>query len=182
MAVLKVLEYPAKVLLTKSPEVDVFDADLKKFVKDMHDTMEDANGIGLAANQVGALKRVLTIFIPHQDNRYEDDEPLEPKMGWHDKKFTFINPKITKKQGKVRFQEGCLSFPEIFENVDRAADVWVDAFDENGKEFSVHATGLFSICLQHEIDHLDGIVFTDRMSRLKQSMVKKKMQKRGSMD
>jgi len=189
MTVLKVLEYPAKSLLTKAPEVEVFDAELKKFVADMHETMLDANGIGLAANQVGVLKRVLTILIPHQDNQYEDDgdeqdedESSEPKMEWHDKKYTFINPVITKKQGKIRFQEGCLSFPEIYENVDRAAEIWVDAFDENGKKFSIHADGLFSICLQHEIDHLDGIVFIDRMSRLKQSIVKKKMQKRGSMD
>ena len=182
MTVLKVLEYPAKPLLTKAPDVEVFDAELKQFVADMHETMLDASGIGLAANQVGVLKRVLTIFIPHQDSRYEDEESEEPKMDWHDKKYTFINPVITKKQGKIRFQEGCLSFPEIYENVDRASEVWVDAFDKDGKPFSVHATGLFSICLQHEIDHLDGIVFIDHMSRLKQSMVKKKMQKRGSMD
>ena len=183
MTVLKVYEYPAKVLLTKAPEVKVFDAELKKFVADMHETMLDANGIGLAANQVGVLKRVLTILIPHQDNRYEDDEQqAEPRKEWHDKKYTFINPVITKKKGKIRFQEGCLSFPEIYENVDRASEVWVDAVDEKGKPFTVHADGLFSVCLQHEIDHLDGIVFIDRMSRLKQSMVKKKMQKRGSME
>jgi peptide deformylase len=119
---------------------------------------------------------VLTIFIPWSDNKYSAQE--EQKEHWHDIRWTFINPVIIKKEGKIRWQEGCLSFPEIFEQVDRAAEVWVKAFDQEGKMFEVHATGLFSVCLQHEIDHIDGIVFINRMSRLKSSIVKKKVLKR----
>jgi len=141
--------------------------------------MVDANGIGLAANQVNSLQRVLTIYIPFEKNRYsEQDSECEP---WHGIKYTFINPEITKKAGKISFQEGCPSFPDIFDFVDRAAEVWVKAKDEHGKEFEVHATGLFAVCLQHEIDHIDGIVFINRMSRLKASRIKKKIQRRAPM-
>lgn len=178
MAILRVFEYPEKVLETKSSDVESFDDDLRNFVANMHETMIDSNGIGLAANQVGSLQRVLTIYIPFEESRYSEQEDAKQEP-WHNQKYTFINPVITKREGKITFQEGCLSFPEIFENVDRSAQVWVTAFDEHGKEFSVHATGLFSVCLQHEIDHLDGIVFINRMSRLKSSLVKKKLAKRG---
>lgn len=180
MTVLDVIVWPAKVLETKAAEVTKFDAELKKFVADMYETMDAAAGIGLAANQVDDLRRVITIHIPFNDNRYEDEE--ETKEPWHDKKFTFINPVITKKQGKFKFQEGCLSFPEIYEFVERSAEVWVTAKDENGKEFEVHATGLFAVCIQHEIDHVDGKVFIDRMSRLKSNMVKKKLARLGSLE
>jgi peptide deformylase len=176
MSVLKVVEWPAKVLETKSETVTEFNAELQQFVKDMHDTMDDAGGIGLAANQVGVTKRVLTIMIPWQGSRYDEQE--EQREDWHDKRWTFINPVIKKKAGKIRWQEGCLSFPEIFESVDRAAEVWVEAYDEHGQLFEVHANGLFAVCLQHEIDHIDGVVFVDRMSRLKSGMVRKKMAKR----
>jgi peptide deformylase len=180
MTVLDVRVWPDKVLETKSTPVEQFDDAFKKFVADMHETMESSNGIGLAANQVGVAKRVLTIKIPHVGGeRYEEDE--EPKEWWHDKSFTFVNPVITKKVGKISYQEGCLSFPEIFDFVDRAAEVWVTAKDENGKEFEVHATGLFSICLQHEIDHIDGIVFINRMSLLKSKSIRKKMMRRGQL-
>ena len=183
MTVLEVLVWPAKVLETRASEVTKFDDNLKKFVADMHATMAAAGGIGLAANQVGDLRRVLTIEIPFGGNRYEDPtDPDEKQEWWHNKKFTFINPVITKKQGKFKFQEGCLSFPEIYEFVERAAEVWVTAKDENGKEFEVHATGLFAVCLQHEIDHIDGIVFFERMSRLKSSFVKKKMARLGKLE
>ena len=172
MAVLDVVVWPAKVLETRASEVTVFDETFKAFVNDMHDTMDAAGGIGLAANQVGSLQRVITIMIPHGGERYEQ---TEPKEWWHDKRFTFVNPQILRKEGKFKFQEGCLSFPEIFEFVERAAEVWVNAQDENGNSFEVHATGLFAVCLQHEVDHIDGQVFINRMSRLKSGIVKKKM-------
>ncbi|MBM4251246.1 MAG: peptide deformylase [Deltaproteobacteria bacterium] len=179
MAVLEVVVWPAKVLETRASEVSKFDDHLRSFVKDMHDTMKAANGIGLAANQVGDLRRVITIEIPWvpNDDADDSDDHCEPKEWWHDKKFTFVNPKITKKSGKFRYQEGCLSFPEVYEFIDRAADIWVTAQDENGKSFEVHATGLLSVCLQHEIDHIDGIVFIDRMSRLKAGLAKKKLKR-----
>ncbi len=180
MTILDVVVWPAKVLETKAKEVTKFDADLRRFVADMHETMEAAAGIGLAANQVGDLRRVITMNIAWDNSRYGDQE--EKKEWWHDKKFTFINPVITKKAGKFKFQEGCLSFPDIYEFVDRAAEVWVTAVDENGKSFDVHATGLFAVCLQHEIDHIDGIVFITRMSRLKANLVRRKLARQGSVD
>jgi peptide deformylase len=176
MAVLKVVEWPAPVLETKSTEVVEFNDEIKSFVRDMHETMDHAGGIGLAANQVGVAQRILVICIPWSDNRYADQE--EKKEEWHDKRWTFINPVITKRQGKIKWQEGCLSFPEIYEFVDRSEEIWVEAFDENGQKFSAHANGLFAVCLQHEIDHIDGVVFIDRMSRLKSGLVKKKVAKR----
>ena len=182
MSILDIVVYPAKVLETRAAEVTKFDDVLKKFVADMHETMVASAGIGLAANQVGDLRRVVTMEIPYGDNRYEAEEPPEVREWWHDKKFTFVNPVITKKQGKFRFQEGCLSFPEIYEFVERAAEVWVTAKDENGEEFEVHATGLFAVCIQHEIDHIDGVVFVERMSRLKSSLVKKKIARRAMSD
>lgn len=176
MTILKVVEWPAKVLETKSEAVQSFDNELKQLVQDMHKTMDHAGGIGLAANQVGIAKRVLTIMIPWEESRYQDQE--EKQEAWHNQRWTFINPVIKKKIGKLRWQEGCLSFPEIFEFVDRASEVVVEAKDENGEAFEVHANGLFAVCLQHEIDHIDGIVFVDRMSRLKAGMVRKKIAKR----
>lgn len=175
MTVLKVVEWPAKVLETKSTDVTEFNDEFKTFVADMHATMDEAGGIGLASNQVGVAKRVLVILIPFEERR---GEPPEARQYWHDKRYTFVNPVITKKQGKFKGQEGCLSFPEIYENVERSAEIWVTAQDESGKTFEVHANGLFSVCLQHEIDHIDGIVFTKRMSPLKASLVKKKVMKR----
>ncbi len=175
MTVLKVVEWPAKVLETKSTDVTEFDDQFRTFVADMHETMDAAGGIGLASNQVGVAKRVLVILIPFEERR---GEAPEAKQFWHDKRYTFVNPVITKKQGKFKGQEGCLSFPEIYENVERSQEIWVTAQDEFGKSFEVHANGLFSVCLQHEIDHIDGIVFTKRMSPLKSSLVKKKVMKR----
>jgi peptide deformylase len=177
VAVLDVVLWPAQVLETRATEVSEFDESLRRFVADMHETMHDSNGIGLAANQVGDLRRVITMEIPWAARDAEQDEEqfAEPKEWWHDKKFTFINPVITKKAGKFRYQEGCLSFPEIFEFIDRAAEVWVSAQDEYGKSFEIHATGLLSVCIQHELDHIDGVVFINRMSRLKANLARKKL-------
>lgn len=177
MSLLQVVEWPAKVLETPASEVKDFNEDLIQFVNDMHETMHHSHGIGLAANQVGDLRRVIVIEIPNVGG--ESDGEVK---WWHNKRFTFINPVIIKKSGIIKWQEGCLSFPEIFDFVDRAAEVWVKAFDETGKEFEVHADGLFSVCLQHEIDHIDGIVFFKRMSRLKADRIKTKMLKRGNVN
>lgn len=174
MSILPIITWPSKVLESKAAEVVVFDKALQDLARNMHSTMDLEGGIGLAANQVNVLQRVLTIFIPHNKEKYGDDE--NDVSWWHNKRFTLVNPVITKKKGgAVRSVEGCLSFPEIFDFVERAADVEVRAQDEFGKELTFEADGLFSICLQHEIDHLDGIVFTDRMSRLKANSIRKKM-------
>ncbi|MBF0440775.1 MAG: peptide deformylase [Oligoflexales bacterium] len=171
-----IVEWPARVLEAKSSEVTEFDDELRVFVEQMHETMVKSGGIGLAANQVNVAKRIITINIPWVEG--EADEEVPNREPWHDKKFTFINPRILKKAGKTRGQEGCLSFPEIFEYIDRASEVVVEAADEKGNVFQVHATGLFAICLQHEIDHIDGVVFINRMSRLKANLVKKKIERR----
>lgn len=179
MARLEIVEWPAKVLETPAAPVTKFDESFRLFTADMHETMRASGGIGLAANQVGDLRRVLTIEIPYI--AHEGDTDADRKW-WFDKKFTFVNPVIVKKEGVVKWQEGCLSFPEVFDFVDRASEVWVKAQDEFGKDFEVHADGLFSICLQHEIDHVDGIVFFKRMSRLKAERVRSKMLKRGNLN
>ncbi len=173
MTILKIMEWPAAVLSTPAKPVETFDAELKKFVADMHATMEYSNGIGLAANQVNDLRRILTIDIPWR----EGDEG-EPKEWWHDKSFTIINPVITKKLSKTKYMEGCLSFPEMYDYVERAAEIWLEYQDEDGKMHEMHATGLLAICLQHEIDHIDGIVFIERMSRLKANGIRRKMNQR----
>lgn len=174
MSILPIITWPSKVLETKASEVMVFDKDIQDLARNMHSTMDLEGGVGLAANQVNVLQRILTIFIPHNKEKYGDDE--DEKRWWHNKRFTFVNPVILKKKGgAMRSVEGCLSFPEIFDFVERASEIQVRAQDEFGKEFTVEADGLFSICLQHEIDHLDGIVFTDRMSRLKANSIRKKM-------
>ena len=169
----EIVKWPAKVLETKANDVDDFSDELRLIVKEMHLLIEKTRGIGLAANQIGVLKRVLTINIPYTD---EDQKNEQSKEWWHDKAFTFINPVITlRSNDKIRAYEGCLSFPEVFDYVPRHSKVTVKAYDELGKEFQVEADGLFAICLQHEIGHLDGIVFVRRMSRLKFNMIKKKM-------
>lgn len=177
MARLEVVEWPAKVLEIPAEPVKIFDDAFRQFVEDMHETMKASGGIGLAANQVGDLRRVLTIEIPFVA---ADGDEEEARKWWHNKKFTFVNPVIVKKEGIIKWQEGCLSFPDMYDFVDRAAEVWVKAQDENGKEFEVHADELFSVCLQHEIDHIDGIVFFKRMSRLKAERIRSKMLKRGN--
>ena len=177
MAVLEIVEWPAKVLETKAKDVEQFDAKLKGFVADMHDTMDASGGIGLAANQVGELQRVITMLIPWVEPE-EGETPFEPKKSWHDKRFTFINPVIKSQKGKTKYMEGCLSFPEQFDFVNRAAEVTIEYLDENGKQQTLEADGLLSICIQHEIDHIDGIVFISRMSRLKSGKIRKQMMMR----
>lgn len=174
---LEIITWPAKVLESRALEVSTFDESLKELAVNMHKTMDQEGGIGLAANQVNQLKRIVTIYIPHIEPRHGDEEP-EEKRWWHNQRFTVINPVIVQKKGRARFMEGCLSFPEIYDFVERASEVTVRYYDESGKEFTIEADGLFAVCLQHEIDHLDGIVFTERMSRLKANTIRKKMQAR----
>lgn len=176
MSILKVVEWPAKVLETRAKEVTEFDESLRTLVRDMFETMEESRGIGLAANQVGDLRRVLVVNIPapEKDDAEEDEGEVEADW-WHGKPMVFINPVVSKNEGKIRYQEGCLSFPGIYEYIERSAEVSVVACNEHGEQFEIAASGLFAICLQHEIDHLDGVVFVDRMSRLKANLVRKKL-------
>ena len=170
---LKIVKWPAKVLETKAEEVTVFDENLKQTVSDMHQTMLAENGIGLAANQVNLLQRIFVVNIPWVDG---DDE--EEKRDWHGKAFTFINPVITHRSSKkISYQEACLSFPGVYDFVGRHETVTIKAQDEKGEFFTLEADGLLSICIQHELDHIDGIVFLKRMSRLKARLARNKLSK-----
>lgn len=145
MTTLQIVHWPHSALSTVAEEVTVFDDDLRATVAAMHQTMKDADGIGLAANQVNILKRIVVINIG-------DD--------WF--KTTLINPKIISSSGTIIFEEGCLSFPNLVIPVSRPNKITISAQDEYGKSFTLEAESLVAICIQHEIDHLNGIVFINR--------------------
>jgi len=161
MAKLEILHYPDKRLRKVAEPVDVVDDSIRSLVDDMFETMYAAPGIGLAATQVDVHKRVIVMDLSVEKN--------EPQC--------FINPQITKSEGVEQTEEGCLSVPDIFETVERAERVVVKALDKDGKEFTLEADGLLAVCIQHEMDHLQGNLFVDYLSPLKQLRVKKKIQK-----
>ena len=161
MAVLQVLHFPDERLRTVAKPVDTITAEIQQLVTDMLDTMYDENGIGLAATQVDVHKRVVVIDISEDRN-----EPM-----------VFINPEITSRSGETSYEEGCLSVPQNYAKVERAAEVTVKAQDRNGNWFELNADGLLAICLQHELDHLVGKLFIDYLSPLKRDRIKKKLEK-----
>ncbi len=159
----EVVKYPDPVLAQRGEEVTVFDAKLKKLVEEMFESMYVAQGIGLAAPQINISKRITVIDVSFKKN---------PKD-----KIVLINPEIIDRNGKQLEEEGCLSLPDIREKVSRAEWVKVRAQDADGKTFEIEGTELFGRCMQHEIDHLDGILFIDRLSRLKRELVLRKIKK-----
>ncbi len=161
MALLNILRYPDERLRTVASPVEVFDASIVKLVDDMFETMYAAPGIGLAATQVDVHKRVIVIDVS-QDN----DQPL-----------CLINPEIVASSGTEVSDEGCLSVPDIYESVERAAEVTVEAFDQHGQSFRLQADGLLAVCIQHEMDHLVGKLFVDYLSSLKMQRVRKRLLK-----
>ena len=161
MAILDILHYPDTRLRNKAKPVQQVDGAVRTLVDDMFETMYDAPGIGLAATQVNVDKRVLVIDISE-----EKDNPL-----------CFINPEIVARDGEEKMEEGCLSVPGIFETVTRADLVRVRALDRDGNEFEMEADGLLAVCIQHEIDHLDGKLFVDYLSSLKRTRIRKKLEK-----
>jgi peptide deformylase len=161
MALLEILHYPDKRLRTVATPVDEIDESVRTLVDDMFETMYAAPGIGLAATQVNVHKRVIVMDLSADKN-----EPL-----------CLINPEIVSSEGVEQTEEGCLSVPDIFETVERAERVVVRARDKDGKEFTLEADGLLAVCIQHEMDHLQGNLFVDYLSPLKQMRVKKKIQK-----
>jgi len=164
----EVVKYPDPVLAVPGEKVTEFGPELAHFVDEMFETMYAAQGIGLAAPQIAVSKRITVIDTSFKE-RPED-------------KLTLINPEIIEREGKQVEEEGCLSLPEIREKVQRAAWVKVRAQDVNGQFFEVEGEELLSRALQHEIDHLHGILFIDHLSRLKRDLVKrriKKLQKNG---
>jgi peptide deformylase len=161
MSHLTILHFPDERLRTVAKPVAHFDTPLQRLIDDMFETMYDAPGIGLAATQVDFHQRLLVIDISEENN-----EPL-----------VFINPEILEKEGEEEMDEGCLSVPGIYETVRRAERVKVRALDRQGNPFELAADGLLAVCIQHEIDHLDGKLFVDYLSILKRQRIKKKLEK-----
>lgn len=180
MAILPIIETPdARLRVISKPVEQVTDAH-RALIADMFETMYDAPGIGLAAVQVGVAERILVIDLqrPADEQPDEDDaeDATEPKMVRDPK--VFINPVITWESDEVSvYNEGCLSVPEMYGDVDRPARVRVTWLDESGAGHDEELDGLLATCLQHEMDHLDGILFIDHLSKLKRDMLLKKLEK-----
>ncbi|MEJ7926310.1 peptide deformylase [Sphingobium sp. AN641] len=171
MAILPILETPDPRLRTISTPVEAIDADLQRLIDDMFDTMYDAPGIGLAAIQVGVPKRVLVIDLQEPESDDEDAKPVR-------KPRVFINPQILSGSDELSvYQEGCLSVPEQYAEVERPASVRASWMDREGRIHEEQLDGLLATCLQHEMDHLEGILFIDHLSRLKRDMLLKKLVK-----
>lgn len=161
MALLHVLRYPDPRLHKVAAKVVRVDDEVRKLIKDMAETMYAAPGIGLAATQVDVHKRVIVIDI--SDTR--------------DQLQVFINPEMIEKSGEVEWEEGCLSVPGIYEKVQRAQRIKVQALDAAGERFTLEAEDLLAVCIQHEMEHLEGKIFVERLSRLKQQRVLAKLRK-----
>ncbi len=161
MAILNILQFPDPRLRNKAKPVERVDDAIRQLVDDMFETMYEAPGIGLAAVQVNVAKRVVTIDISE-----EQDDPR-----------VFINPEILAAEGEEESKEGCLSVPGYFDLVKRAEKVRVAALDRDGQPFELETDGLLAVCIQHEIDHLDGKLFVDYLSGLKRQKVRKKLSK-----
>lgn len=164
MAVMEIRKYPDRVLKQKASAVTTLDGDLQKLIDDMIDTMYAAPGVGLAAPQVGVSKRLAVIDISTKGT----EMPL----------LVLINPVFLLREGSLEFEEGCLSLPEYTAKIERAEKVVVRTTDRKGKEFEIEAEGLLAIALQHEIDHLDGLLLIDRISPIKREFFKKRYQKK----
>jgi peptide deformylase len=166
MAVRTILHYPDPRLREKARVVAEVTPAIKQLVEDMAETMYAAPGVGLAATQVGEAHRIFVI------DTAGEDEPSKLQV--------FINPEIIAKEGEIVWEEGCLSFPGVMEEIDRAAKVRVRALDAEGKPFELEAEGLLAVACQHELDHLDGVLMIDRMGMLKKRLVDRKMRRRAA--
>lgn len=161
MALLNVLEYPDPRLRTRAEPVQVFDAALARLIDDMFETMYAAPGIGLAATQVDVHRQLIVMDVSKEANA--------PQV--------FINPAILSSEGTTAMEEGCLSVPGIYDEVQRAQRVRVRAFDRHGAPFEMDLDGLTAVCLQHEMDHLNGRLFVDYLSEMKRQRIRKKLEK-----
>lgn len=161
MAVLDILEFPDPRLRKKALPVEVVDASIRQIAEDMFETMYEANGIGLAATQVNIQKRIIVVDISEAQ-----DTPI-----------CLINPEILEDEGLEQSEEGCLSVPGFFETVERAESIKMRAVDENGKVVEITTGGILAVCIQHEIDHLEGRLFVDYLSAMKRQRIRKKLEK-----
>lgn len=161
MALLPILRFPDARLTKIATPVEKFDAELRTLVANMAETMYAAPGIGLAATQVDVHRQLVVIDISET----------------HDQLMVLINPKITRKEGACIYEEGCLSVPGIYDKIKRAAEITVDYADLDNHPQTLDADGLLAVCVQHELDHLNGTVFVDHLSRLKQMRIRAKLAK-----
>ncbi|HAF45298.1 MAG: peptide deformylase [Sideroxydans sp. GWF2_59_14] len=161
MAILPILQYPDERLHKVAKKIDQVDNGIRKLVRDMAETMYSAPGVGLAATQVDQHIRLIVIDVSET----------------HDDLKVFINPELIQGAGQKENEEGCLSVPGIYEKVSRAERVTVRALDEHGKTFTLEAEGLLAVCIQHEMDHLQGKVFVEYLSHLKQTRIRSKLKK-----
>ena len=163
MAILEILEFPDKRLRTVAKPVEAVTDETRAIIDDMFDTMYDAPGIGLAATQVNVHQRIITMDLSE-----DKDEPR-----------VFINPEVTVLEGELEsMQEGCLSVPGFYEDITRVEHCLVKALDRNGEPFELEARGLLAVCIQHEIDHLEGKLMVDYLSTLKRNRIKSKLDKK----
>lgn len=167
----EIVVYPDKRLKLVSKEIVSFDGALHELLDDMYDTMRAKNGVGLAAIQVGVDLRTLIINIPLEGEDGEHDQPKENTL-------EMINPVITEQDGSEKFQEGCLSVPGVYEDIERAKHVKVEYFDREGNKQSIDNDAFLAIAIQHEIDHLDGKVFIEKLSYMKRKKFEKEWKKR----
>ena len=161
MALLPILHHPDPRLRRRALPVTAVDDDLRSFIANLFETMYAAPGIGLAATQVNDLRRVIVVDISEQ----------------HEEPLALINPEVIAKEGEEEMEEGCLSVPGIYDKVQRAERIRVRALNEQGETIEFDADGLLAVCIQHEIDHLDGKLFVDYLSKLKQTRIVKKLEK-----
>ncbi|MEO5692349.1 MAG: peptide deformylase [Usitatibacter sp.] len=162
MAILDILQYPDPRLMKPAQRVEKIDSATRNLIDDMVETMYAAPGVGLAASQVDVHKQIIVMDVS------EDRSDLR----------VFINPEITRREGIATNQEGCLSVAGVYDNVERAESVTVTALDRNGARFTLNASGMLAACIQHELDHLEGKVFVELLSDLKQNRIRAKLKKR----
>jgi peptide deformylase len=167
----EIVVYPDKRLKLISKEVIAFDGALHDLLDDMYDTMRARNGVGLAAIQVGADTRALIINIPLEDAEVEHDQPKENTL-------EMINPVIVEQDGSEKFQEGCLSIPGVYEDIERAKHVKVEYLDRDGNKQSIEDDGFLAVAMQHEMDHLDGKVFIEKLSYIKRKKFEKEWKRK----
>ncbi|WP_188408424.1 peptide deformylase [Agaricicola taiwanensis] len=179
MSILPIRIIPDSVLRQKAEPIAAVDDDVRRLMDDMLETMYDAPGIGLAAPQIGVLKRIVVLDVSHREQDDEEGEGDEAAEKPVDRKPMFIaNPEIVWASEETRtYDEGCLSIPDYYEEVERPARVRVRYLDRDGKQQEVDADGILAVCLQHEIDHLDGVLFIDHLSKLKRDRVTRKFAK-----
>jgi len=166
MAIREIVFYPDPALRETCEPVEEINEEIKTLIQDMVETMYDAPGIGLAAPQVGINKRIIVVDVGK--NSEDDSEPTLHKI---------INPEIIESEGKASGDEGCLSIPDVQESVSRFETVTVRGLDQDGNKISIEADGMLSICLQHEIDHLNGVLFIDHLSMVKREFIRGKLKK-----